>query len=64
MLQALREEERRLIALLTKRSLQVLVLLTVLAVATTFTVAAVFGIAHAVGALLVLGSAAAIVTRP
>ena len=64
MLQAMREEERRLVAVLTKRSLQLLALLTVVAVATTFVVAAVFGIAHAVAALLVLGSAAAIATRP
>lgn len=64
MLQAMREEERRLIAVLTKRSLQLLVLLTVVAVATTFVVAAVFGIAHAVAAVLVLGPAVAIATRP
>lgn len=64
MLQAMREEERRLVAVLTKRSLQLLVLLTVIVVAATFAVAAGFGIAHAVAAVLVLGPAAAIATRP
>jgi hypothetical protein len=53
-----------LVAVLTKRSLQLLVLSMVVAAATTFAVAALFGIADAVAGLLVLGPATAVATRP
>ena len=60
----MREEERRLTAVLTKRSFQLLLLLMVVAVAAIFAVVTAFGIADAVAAVLVVGSVAALATRP
>jgi uncharacterized membrane protein len=60
----MRKEERRLAAVLTKRTLQLLALATVVAAAGLFAAATAFGIGHAVAAALIVGSAAVIATRP
>ena len=64
MWQAMRQEERRLAAVLARRSLQLLALATASCVLAFLAVAAVWGIVHAVAAVLIVGSAAAIATRP